>query len=117
MPKFFLKIIYNLSHLPSEDTVRLNDKRVFNSIAIYRHLFLSAVKMLHKKIVKLSTPALFLWGKDDAFLNIPTMNEVEKFYERGEIRILQGGHWVMREKPEHVNRILLKTLMRWEQSS
>ncbi len=117
MPKFFLKTVYNLSRLPSEDVVRLNDKRVFNSIAIYRHLFFSAGKTLHKKMKKLSTPALFVWGNDDAFLNIPTMNEVEKFYERGEVRILQGGHWVMREKSQQVNRILLKTLTSWEQSS
>ena len=116
LPDYFLQKIYNLSGILTSDNIRhQNDKRVFNTISIYKHLFKDALKTIGKTNHKINTPTLFVWGKDDAFLNIPTLNEVEKFYSHGTVRILNGGHWVMRSKASHVNKILINTLDKWKQ--
>lgn len=115
-PQFFLKKVYDLSNLSCDDEIRKNDRRVFNTIALYQHLLRAAFQCLGRSSSKIAIPSLFVWGNKDAFLNIPNMDEVEKFYLRGSVRILEGGHWVMRTKHEQVNRILLKTLSHWEGS-
>jgi pimeloyl-ACP methyl ester carboxylesterase len=116
MPKYFLKKIYTLSGISANDSLRTNDARVFNSIVIYKHLFRKAINHLGHKNKKISIPSLFIWGKDDSFLNIPTLNEVEKFYKNGVVRILDGGHWVSRSKAAQVNRLILKTIGTWEKT-
>lgn len=117
IPNFFLNLVYNLSQIDPKDHIRLNDGRVLNGIYIYKHLLRNAIGSFGKKIKKISTPSLFIWGKDDVFLNIPTINEVEKFYHFGAVRVLRGGHWVMRSKSDQVNRIIVKTLSAWEKSA
>jgi pimeloyl-ACP methyl ester carboxylesterase len=115
-PQYFLKRVYDLSCLSPHDEIRKNDRRVINTIALYQHLLKAAFHCLGRSTSKIAIPSLFVWGNKDAFLNIPNMNEVDKFYEKGSVRILDGGHWVMRSKHEQVNRILLKTLSSWEES-
>jgi pimeloyl-ACP methyl ester carboxylesterase len=116
MPAYFLDTIYTLSGLSTGDNLRSNDARVFNSITIYKHLFQKSFGHIGRKNKKISIPSLFIWGKDDAFLNIPNLNEVEKFYHKGVVRILEGGHWVSRSRAQQVNRLILKTLGIWEQT-
>lgn len=115
-PQYFLKRVYDLSGLAQDDGLRHHDRRVFNSIALYQHLLKAAFRTLGKSSSKISIPSLFIWGSKDAFLNIPSLDEVDKFYQKGSVRILDGGHWVMRSRYEQVNRIILKTLGHWEKS-
>lgn len=117
LPGYFLKAAYDQSLLPLHDELRNNDNRVLSTITLYKHLFRDALKVIGKKSQQLSIPALFIWGKDDAFLNIPSLNEVELFYAAGTVRILDGGHWVMRSRFDQVNRNILKTLNQWEKSA
>ncbi len=113
--KFILKKAYTKSIVPEADSILKNDRRVLSTIAIYKHLFRTAVKLVGKKVTKISIPTLLIWGKDDAFLNIPSVREVERFYDRGSIRILDGGHWLTRSHPVQINRIIRKTLGLWEE--
>jgi epoxide hydrolase 4 len=114
-PRRFLKLIYNLSKLSADDSLRDHHSRVLASIGIYRNLLREALGSLGKKVKRIETPTLFIWGKNDAFLNLPTTQEVTRFYEKGTIRILQGGHWVLRSHAQEVNRLILKTLKGWEE--
>lgn len=114
LPGYFLTMAYDQSLLPSHDELRNNDNRVLSTITLYKHLFRDSLKVIGKKTQRLSIPALFIWGKDDAFLNIPTLIEVDQFYTAGTVRILDGGHWVMRSLFDQVNRNILKTLNQWE---
>jgi len=114
--KFILKKAYEKSLVPRNDDILRNDKRVLRSIVLYKHLFQAAVRLVGKRVKKISVPTLLIWGRDDAFLNTPSINEVERFYVQGSVRILDGGHWVTRSHPEQVNRIICKTLGMWEES-
>lgn len=117
LPDYFLKKAYDHSIVPLHDEIRNNDNRVLSTIPLYKHLFRDALKFIRKKPGRLTIPALFLWGKDDAFLNIPNLDEVDQFYATGTVRVLDGGHWIMRSRFDQVNRIILKTLNQWEKTS
>lgn len=114
MPKAFLNIIYTLCGIEKNNPIRNNDRKVLSSIYIYRYLFKKAATMVFGKETKIAVPTLFIWGKDDRFLNFPTKKEVDKFCTNATIRILPGGHWVLRTDFVHVNRIIKKTLGQWQ---
>lgn len=114
MPKIFLNKIYDLCKLDESDTIRENDNRVFRGIYIYQVLFLYIFSYFFREVRKISAPTLFIWGNKDIFLNIPTMDEMEKFHSDAVVRVVEGGHWVLRSNSTHVNRILETTLKRWE---
>ncbi len=114
--RFVLKTAYQKSQILPDDEILNNDQRVLNTIALYKHLFRSAIKLLGKEVKKINVPTLIIGGRKDVFLNIPTMSEVENFYSQGTVRILDGGHWVTRSHPIQVNRIIRKTLSAWEET-
>lgn len=115
MPGTFLNLIYDLSHLDKQDDIRKqNDERVFKSIFIYRLLFFKIFIFFFIKPNKITAPTLFVWGNKDVFLNIPTQHEADKHHTNSVIRVVQGGHWVLRSNHKHVNRILHFTLNKWE---
>jgi len=117
MPEFFLELIYNLCRLDETDSIRKNDSRVFRGIYIYKVLFLNIFSFFFKEIRKINAPSLFIWGNKDAFLNIPTRDEVEKFHSDAVVRVVEGGHWVLRSNSKHVNRVLETTINRWTNKS
>lgn len=112
-PNFFLKLVYNLSLLSENDEIRTNDRRVFASISIYKLLFRKAIELLTQKPRKVKVPSVFIWGNRDAFLNIPTQDEVDQFHHQGIIRVIRGGHWINRSNSHQVNRILAFTFEGW----
>ena len=102
-PKFFLGLIYDLSKV---DSLERSNKKVLSSIRIYKHLFRRVFSYIGSPISKIEIPTLFVWGHEDRFLNIPTMNEVNTFYKNGELRVLRGGHWAHHSSEKHFNRVL-----------
>ncbi|MBT3584870.1 MAG: alpha/beta hydrolase [Halobacteriovoraceae bacterium] len=114
MPNFFLKLIYNLSGLSKDDTIRKNDSKALSFIYIYTRLFIRSWDLLFQKTRRLKTPTLFIWGKDDNFLNYPTRTEAGKYFENYAIRIIPGGHWVSRSNYKHVNRLIKMTIENWQ---
>lgn len=51
-------------------------------------------------------PVLVLWGADDAFILPPTVDELRAEAPDLTVRILQGNHWLQREQPERVNKLM-----------
>lgn len=117
LPQRFLKLIYRLCGLAHDDALHLHDKRVFSGIYIYKVLFKLTRRFLGQPIVVSPTPAVFIWGNRDAFLDIPTQKEADQFYQQAEIRIVKGGHWVNRSNAAHVNRILAGLASQWKSPS
>ncbi len=111
--KNFLNLIYNLSLLGESDEIRQNDNRVFASISLYKLLFRKAFTLLANKPRKVKVPSVYIWGNQDAFLTIPTQDEVDQYNEQGVIRVIRGGHWVNRSQSAQVNRILAFTFEGW----
>lgn len=54
----------------------------------------------------LEAPVLILAGRDDKFLVPPREIEFSRWAPRLQTRILDGNHWLHRENPARVNRIL-----------
>lgn len=63
-------------------------------------------KTLNQGAPRIKAPVLLLWGKDDPFLLAPKTSELTPFAENATIRILEGNHWIHREHPNHVNRLI-----------
>ena len=51
-------------------------------------------------------PVLVLWGTNDPFLEPPTMEEWERFGSDVTLRIMDGGHWIYRDKADEVNTLV-----------
>jgi pimeloyl-ACP methyl ester carboxylesterase len=111
-PKFFLNIIFKMSGVTKE----INTNHLA-PILIYRELFKKSLFLLFKKVNVIEIPTLFLWGNKDKFLNIPDLNEVEKFYKNPTVRILEGGHWIYRSNSKHCLRVISNTMELWLNSS
>lgn len=113
-PKAFLNFIYDLSRVhPDDDMRRFNDSSVLDHMAIYKDLLRTYISRLGKKKIFIKTPTLFIWGKDDVFLNLPSLAEVNRYYGAATVRILSGGHWVLRSQSPHVNKLIFQTLHSW----
>ncbi len=78
----------------------------FFPIFIYKELFRKVPGTLLKQETQSEIPTLFIFGQDDSYLNLPDSKEVERFYKTGFIKILKGGHWINRERPDEVNSII-----------
>lgn len=111
---FSLERIYDLGGVPPHDAMRLEGAQVFNGIAQYRQILKAAPALLARRALgaqgPLNTPALFLWGESDPFLDIPTQTELKQFYTRAEIRVLDANHWVLRTHPETLARYISRFL-------
>lgn len=100
------KYVYKISNISSSS---LYDEAPegFGSIYLYpelgKRLFLASSDLS-------SVPTQFIWGDGDRFLNPPAEPEMSRFYKNGRISILKGGHWVLREKAQEINEIILNFL-------
>lgn len=72
----------------------------------YRAFAREIPKALLHKTRRLTCPVLVLFGKDDAFLEPPTHEELARDAARLTIRILPGNHWLHRQDHEKVNKLL-----------
>lgn len=109
-PQFFLNLIYKLSLIEKEDELYQNKDSVFKGIEIYQHLFRRVFNYIGAPRQKVRVPTLFVWGNKDKFLDIPSSNEINQFYEKAQIRVLRGGHWAHHSSGPQFNRILINWL-------
>lgn len=72
----------------------------------YRAFLRELPRELIRNTPRLFAPLLVLWGRDDAFLEPPTQDEMETIANRVTIRILRGNHWVHRESSVVVNELI-----------
>src|SRR5262249_5907217 len=72
----------------------------------YRQLARESLRAGMRRLPRLRCPLLLLWGDRDAFLFPPAAQEWAPFAADVTARLLPGGHWVHRERPEAINRLL-----------
>lgn len=118
LPEFFashfskplLNFAYNLGGLPQEKRPERHnpERHIVEPINQYRAFILEALKGRGKEFTQVHAPTLVLWGKKDAFLLPPTVNELEPFTSELTVRILDGNHWIHREKASEVNHLIEK---------
>lgn len=109
-PEFFFRLILRLGKVPTTHELHKREAKLLSPIAIYRTLFKTMTSFVKREPLKIKTPTLFLWGNKDRFLNIPSLDEVERFYTDCEVRIIPGGHWAHLSNPIHAEKIIVKKL-------
>lgn len=61
---------------------------------------------LTPRLSEISQPTLVLWGNDDPILTAPQSSDLERFFKRGEVRLLeQCGHVPMLERRDEVSKL------------
>jgi len=104
------KFAYHTGGLEESLRPKLYKKKqpTINSVNLYRAFVEEMTTQFNPKFTKLKVPTLILWGRRDPFLFPPSMDELEPFAKKLTVRILEGSHWVFREKPTEVNGLLKK---------
>lgn len=104
----FLNYAYGKSKLSGSAKPDLKSSLggVVNPSLQYKALVMDLIRGVGKSPVKLDRPVMLLWGKDDHFLERPQQFEIEKDASDVTIRLLRANHWVHREQPEHVNKLI-----------
>lgn len=99
------KIIYGLSGIEKKSSLYNEAPNGFNAITLYLSLAKYCKKLLLKKRSneKSAIPTLFIFGKNEKFLNLTTDKEINNFYLDGKNKIIEGGHWVLKDKYLEVN--------------
>ena len=101
-----LQRIYDFGGVEKTDAMRKAGPEVFEGIEQYRQILKSGPAMMLKKSEPYPQPALFIWGAQDPFLEIPDMPELQRFYAQAQIRVLEGNHWVLRNQARHIARYI-----------
>ncbi len=108
--KELLNLAYSIGKLPKEmrPTPENPERHIVEPINQYRSFILEALKGNGTRFTQIHCPTLILWGKKDAFLLPPTVEEIEPFTSELTMRILDGNHWIHREKSREVNHLIEK---------
>ncbi len=72
----------------------------------YRALLRDLPTQSSERYPRIKAPVLVIWGRKDPFLVVPEASEWERFSSEAEVRILDGGHWIYRERAAEVNALL-----------
>jgi pimeloyl-ACP methyl ester carboxylesterase len=72
----------------------------------YRAAFRDFSRIVFQKPDLVKAPVLAIAGKDDAFLEVPTLPEFKNYASQVELRVLDGNHWLQIEQEEQVNRLI-----------
>lgn len=118
---FALNQIYSLGGLEAEAPERQSPAHIFAGIEQYRQLFRLVPGRLGKARAPSPTPALFIWGEGDPFLEIPSLSEAEAFHRQAEVRVLPGKHWILRAQApgiaKYIQRFVQKQLEQRRQAA
>ena len=85
-----------------------NDPGTFNCMLNwYRAAFQRPPKIPSEKI-KVEIPVLIIWGAEDRFLKKEMAEHSLKYCVNGKVELIEGAtHWVLHEKPEIVNKLMI----------
>lgn len=102
--------VYRVGGLNPEQFPKLNVKEPFpvSTMKLYRAFAREALTRSNSQPDKIKAPTMVVWGKRDPFLLPPTTEEIEPYAQQVTLRILEGGHWLFREKPELTNELITK---------
>lgn len=106
--KKVLKLAYDMGGLPSNlrEVPEDPSRNLIAPMNQYRAFAREIPKTLRHKPLKIKCPTLVIWGKNDAFLVPPTLDELEPYTNEVTVRILDANHWVHRERNDEVNSLV-----------
>jgi epoxide hydrolase 4 len=111
-PDGFLDFAHRLGGLPAKSRLRPGqvENCLVHPINQYRAFVREIPAARKQRISRLKAPLMVLWGKEDPFLVTPSAEEWQEAAQNITIRILPAGHWVHRERPDEVNRLIERFL-------
>lgn len=101
------RAVFRKSNIPDDSTLYGEAPEAFGAIYIYQEL---GKKLLHVRDEMSLVPTHFIFGNEDKFLNVPSIDEINEHYQHGDLTVLKGGHWINRESPQEVTQIILDFL-------
>ena len=106
-PRTALHLVRKIGEAPvaTEEEKASAPATVTEPLRQYRALARELWKARCERIRRISAPVLVIWGTRDPFLLTPSQDEWETFASNVTIRLLDGGHWVLKEKAPTVNQI------------
>jgi epoxide hydrolase 4 len=107
---FFLELAHSLGKLPKDQRPPLESVEdcVVAPLNQYRAFVRDIPQVRRERMPRLKAPLLVVWGKSDPFLLTPALDEWQKAARDVTSRLLRAGHWVHRELPDEVNRLMEK---------
>lgn len=104
-PESCLRLAHAIGRLPVADRPEI-EVPIDGSLPHYRAFAREFPWLGRRETTKLQAPVLVLWGSEDAFLLPPKWEELTRYSAWPTSRVIQGNHWVHREKAEEVNQAL-----------
>lgn len=83
---------------------------VLASVGLYRSFFSEIKYFIGEEPHRISHHCEFIWGKNDAYLNIPTEEELETFYQSYNLTLVDSAHWPQLHLAEEVNNLIARSL-------
>lgn len=107
LPESCAWLASELGHLPPQlRDSRHFERRTLGPLNQYRAFAREVPAQTKAMPARIKAPILVLWGRDDQLLVPPDRCEWERVGLDVTIRIVEGGHWLQREKPELVSDLL-----------
>ncbi len=104
-PESCLRLAHTIGQLPVADRPEI-EGLMDGSLPHYRAFAREFPWLGRRQTTKLEAPVLVLWGSEDAFLLPPEWNELTPYTAHPTSRVIQGNHWVHRERAADVNEAL-----------
>ncbi|MBI1861466.1 MAG: alpha/beta fold hydrolase [Deltaproteobacteria bacterium] len=105
-PERLARFAYDLGQLPNEKRPEVAADSLSVPLKQYRAFLRDMLRQARQPQRPLSAPVLVVWGERDPFFNNLSVKDFEGFADNVTVRCLPKGHWVFREEPEQVNRLL-----------
>lgn len=77
-----------------------------NAMNQYRQFARDIPHFLREKSAPTATPVLVISSEEDRYLETPSTTEFADIAKDVTIRVVRGKHWIHREQPERINRLL-----------
>lgn len=74
----------------------------------YRAFMREVPKVMSRRRQRVPCPVLVLFAENDPFLTPPSYDELSADARRLTVRIIPGNHWLHRDQPERVNKLLAR---------
>jgi pimeloyl-ACP methyl ester carboxylesterase len=106
VPSLVQRFAYAIGDLAPQDRPEIQAQDCKYPLNQYRAFVRELPKLLLNPAPKLTCPVMVLWGSDDAFVLPPTLDELEPYARKVEVRILKGNHWIFRSEAAKVNPLI-----------
>ncbi|MBI3288344.1 MAG: alpha/beta fold hydrolase [Elusimicrobia bacterium] len=93
---------------PPADEPRIKDfqEAAVNAMNQYRQFVRDIPHFLRENAGPTATPVLAISSEDDRYLVPPSTLEFADIASRVTVRVIKGKHWIHREQPERINRLI-----------